>query len=188
MDFNFKKIGDIDVSNIKSLLMELKDNIWLESQIRKQIFNELFKETETIELIWDINSFDTNEVGKITEYYYMLNMGSFIEKLKPIYFQNYGDGHFVRILLVKMKKNTNIKPHIDTGKSLTICHRTHIPIITNKLVFFTVNDETKNLNEGEIWEISNQKIHSLKNESDMDRIHLILDYYAIPNIKSKILI
>ena len=183
---NFKKIGNIEISDIKNSLVELNENIWLESQTRQKLGVELFKDTETIELIWDFDSFDVTEINKITKYYYMLNINNFVEKLKPIYFQNYGDGHFIRILLVKLKKKSFIKPHTDVGVSLTTCHRTHIPIITNQYVYFTVNNETKNLKEGEIWEISNQKRHSVKNESDIDRVHLILDYYVTNNIKNLI--
>jgi aspartyl/asparaginyl beta-hydroxylase (cupin superfamily) len=54
--------------------------------------------------------------------------------------------------------------------------RTHIPIITNSEVTFIVGGETKYLKEGEIWEIDNSKEHSVNNNSNVDRIHLIMDY------------
>ena len=62
---------------------------------------------------------------------------------------------------------------------MTTCKRTHIPIITNSEVTFTVGGETKFLKEGEIWEINNTKEHSVDNNSDIDRIHLLID--IMPN-------
>ena len=56
-------------------------------------------------------------------------------------------------------------------------HRTHIPITTNKSIKFMVGNEVKNLKEGEVWEINNADTHAVNNESDKDRVHLIVDYY-----------
>jgi aspartyl/asparaginyl beta-hydroxylase (cupin superfamily) len=76
-----------------------------------------------------------------------------------------------------LKSNSKIDKHIDAGKSLSICHRVHIPIITNKNVLFEIDNEIKNLKEGEMWEINNsEKIHSVVNNSNTDRIHLIVDW------------
>ena len=42
---------------------------------------------------------------------------------------------------------------------------------------FTVGEEEKNMRVGEMWEINNNdKSHSVINGSDIDRVHLILDY------------
>jgi aspartyl/asparaginyl beta-hydroxylase (cupin superfamily) len=60
--------------------------------------------------------------------------------------------------------------------SLEFCNRTHIPIKTNDNVLFTVAGETINMKEGEIWEFNNQKYHSVHNNGDEDRWHLIIDY------------
>jgi quercetin dioxygenase-like cupin family protein len=49
-------------------------------------------------------------------------------------------------------------------------------LITNKDILFTVGNTTKNLKEGEIWEINNQNLHSVQNNSKEERIHLIIDY------------
>ena len=172
MNFNFKMYGNIDVSYLKNHLNEMD---WTEHTIRQNLY-DMHKDTETLEVIWDIESLRTDKIGKIHSNYYKLNMESFIEKVKPIYETNCGDGYFVRILLVKLKANSNITPHVDTGDSLTNSKRTHIPIITNSDVTFTVGGETKHLKEGEIWEINNTREHSVDNNSNIDRIHLLMDY------------
>jgi aspartyl/asparaginyl beta-hydroxylase (cupin superfamily) len=66
---------------------------------------------------------------------------------------------------------------MDSGYSLESCNRIHIPIITNNEVYFTVGGERKNLKDGEMWQINNNnKMHSVENNSNQDRIHLITDW------------
>ena len=172
MIFNFKMYGNINTNYLKDNLNGLD---WNEHTIRQSLF-EMHKETQTLEVMWDMESLQTDKVGKIHSNYYKLDIELFLEKIKPIYKSICGDGYFLRILLVKLKANSNITPHIDTGDSLSNCKRTHIPIITNSKVTFTVGGETKYLKEGEIWEIDNTKEHSVKNNSNVDRIHLLIDY------------
>ena len=56
-----------------------------------------------------------------------------------------------RARLMKLKSRTNYTYHQDYTK------RFHIPLITNDKIFFTVDNETKNLKVGEMWEINNSK-------------------------------
>ena len=169
---NFKMYGNIDVNNLKDNLNGLN---WDEHTTRQNLY-EMHKDTQTLEIMWDLESLQTDKIGKIHSNYYKLNIESFIKKIKPIYESNCGEGYFIRILIVKLKANSNIAPHVDAGISLINCKRTHIPIITNSEVTFTISGETKYLKEGEIWEIDNSKEHSVDNNSDVDRIHLLIDY------------
>jgi hypothetical protein len=178
MKDNYKFLSKIDVIGLKNKIKELPNEIWDEHTLRQTRFKP-HKHTQTLEIMWDVDSLQTNKIGKIHSNYYKLDMELFLNKIKPIYESNYGEGYFVRVLLVKLKSNTNIATHTDKGESLINCKRTHVPIITNKLVSFTVNNEKKYMDEGEIWEIDNTKEHSVNNHSNEDRIHLIVDYNQI---------
>jgi quercetin dioxygenase-like cupin family protein len=180
---NYNYVGKFDITNIKNKLIEINEEIWLEHTLRQTIF-EAHKSTQTIELMWDINSLNNNKRGKIHPNFYKLNIDSLLIDLKPIYEKKYGEGDFIRILLVKLKKESKITPHIDSGDSLVFCKRTHIAVITNPNVIFIVGGESKNMKEGDIWEINNQNIHSVNNNSNDDRIHFIIDY-QIENKKVK---
>jgi hypothetical protein len=175
---NYRFLSKIDIIDLKNKIKELPNEMWDEHILRQTLF-EPHKHTQTLEIMWDMGSLEINKVGKIHSNYYKLDMELFLNKLKPIYELNYGKGYFVRVLLVKLKSNTNIATHIDNGESLINCKRTHIPIITNELVSFTIDNEKKYLSEGEIWEINNTKEHSVNNDSNEDRIHLIVDYNQI---------
>jgi quercetin dioxygenase-like cupin family protein len=87
------------------------------------------------------------------------------------------DGYIFRAILVNLPAHKSIPPHIDSGKSLEIPRRLHIPIVTNPDCYFTVGSISKQMKEGEVWEINNDKRqHSVVNDGDTDRIHLIVDF------------
>jgi len=172
---NFKYIGVCDVSSTKIRLQEIGESIWLEHTIRQTVFGA-HKHTETIELMWDLESLSDIRPGKIHSNFYKFNIEEFLNEVKPLYKEKYGEGKFLRVLLVKLKKQSSIYPHKDNGDTLALCKRTHIPVITNELVSFKIDDEIKYLKEGEIWEINNQNLHSVENTSNEDRIHFIIDY------------
>ena len=169
----FIHYGNFDVSKIlESINHPTLD--WDEFDIRQKIFIE-HRYTKTIPLIfnYDFNSFDVvptkhllifqNELNKLESY-----LKNTIKK----------DGYIMRAILVKLLKNSIIPPHVDVvGKTLVLGKRLHIPIVTNKDCLFSVGDDIRNLNVGEIWEINNdKKTHGVSNNGDEDRIHLIVDW------------
>ncbi len=173
---NYSFVGNCDITQIVEVLNSESNDIWLEHKYR-QNNTKTHKDTNTVELFWDKDSLYSGNIGKIHPTNYLkFNIPTFLELLRPLYEKAYGKGYFVRALLVKMLPNSRILPHKDNGKSLISCKRTHIPVVTNKNVLFTVNGETKHLQEGEIWEINNTVMHSVVNNSKYCRIHLIIDY------------
>jgi aspartyl/asparaginyl beta-hydroxylase (cupin superfamily) len=78
------------------------------------------------------------------------------------------------------KHNDNIDPDIENKKII----RLHIPIRTNDSVVFTIyeNDEDEigqelNLKTGHYYYIDVTKPHSVTNNSDIDRYHLVVDCF-----------
>ena len=94
---------------------------------------------------------------------------------------------FERIRFMKLaarkslrKHNDNIDPDIENKKII----RLHIPIRTNDSVVFTIyeNDEDEigqelNLKTGHYYYIDVTKPHSVTNNSDIDRYHLVVDCF-----------
>jgi len=175
-NYNYKLLGNCNVTNLKNKIDKLTEQDWLEHQLRQNLF-EVHKHTNTLEILWDIDSLNNNTVGKVHNNFFKLNIETFLKNIEPLYKNYYGSGYFIRVLITKLKSNLIISPHIDKGNSLKDCKRTHIPIKTHPNCIFTIGGETKHLKEGEIWEINNfQKEHSVENNSNEDRIHMILDY------------
>jgi len=170
-NFNYNFITSTDVSAIKYKLPEV-ENDWDEFDWRQKRF-EVHKETKTIPLIFDKDFRLDNPTYHIS--YTIFN--SQMETLKKIYKKYVGPGYIIRALLVMLPAKSKIPKHIDSGTSLELCTRTHIPIITHKDVVFDIDGEQKHLKEGEIWEINNaNKRHAVTNGSEKDRVHLIIDW------------
>lgn len=170
---SFKNFGIIDVAGFKKIISENNFD-WDEFNFRQQRGQMVHKETKSIPIIFD-ESFSLQKFTK-TKYYHLFE--NEINKLETHLLNTIQeDGYIFRALLVNLPAHKEIKPHIDTGASLVIPRRIHIPITTNQDCYFTVGDTKKNLKEGEIWEIDNDgRRHSVSNGGDTDRIHLIVDF------------
>ena len=172
---NFKLLKpDVDLEFIKRKLSKIPERAWHGSG-REQTY-EVHKQTQALLLIHDEDFRHYNPT------YHDL-YSQFRKELKPVfdfiadYFNQ--DGYIVRTLFARLAGHGRIDTHTDGLYSLLKCNRIHIPIITNDQVVFTIGGEEKVLGEGEMWEINNATLHAVENNSDEDRIHLIIDW--VPN-------
>lgn len=169
---NFNYIDFIDISNIKKKVNKFTDKEWNAFNFRQKTY-DVHKDTQTIPLIFD-NDF---RLSNPTYLSYYTKFKQDLNSIRNVFNIKFGNGYIIRAILVNLKANSCIGRHIDVGVSLELCNRVHIPIITNDKVLFEVGGEVKNLKEGEVWEINNsQKLHSVVNNSKVDRIHLIIDW------------
>jgi len=173
MKLGFKYLGKVNIKTIDESLNKLN---WEKFVYRQQTF-DVHKHTQTVPLIFD-------EDFRITNPTYLEDFNRYkdcLAELKQKFKKKLGEGFIIRALLVKLKNNSAIPPHIDAGMSLSSCNRVHIPIVTNNKVIFTVGEESKYLKVGEIWEINNsRKRHAVSNSSNKDRVHLIVDWMPQP--------
>jgi Aspartyl/Asparaginyl beta-hydroxylase len=80
------------------------------------------------------------------------------------------------VRLLKLNAGAIIKEHKDND----LCFekgevRFHIPVRTHMDVHFFLDKEEMNLHEGECWYMNFNLLHSIHNESNIDRIHLVID-------------
>jgi hypothetical protein len=164
----------IDVELIKNKLAQISQAEWNKSG-REKTF-EAHRQTKSLMLIYDEDFRHYNPT-------YQGIYSKFEAELKPLLetiaenFQH--NGFVVRMILAKLQGHGSIPVHTDSGYSLLKCHRIHIPIVSNDQSFFMVGGERKVMHEGEMWEINNATLHAVDNQSDEDRIHLIIDW--VPN-------
>jgi Aspartyl/Asparaginyl beta-hydroxylase len=80
------------------------------------------------------------------------------------------------VRLMNLKAKSEIKTHTDNagGYDDGFC-RIHIPILTNEKVEFIVNGKSLPMKIGEGWYANFSQPHSVKNEGETDRIHLVID-------------
>lgn len=121
-----------------------------------------------------INKFKIENKEKLNKF---INISkNLLKELKNLY----GHGTFSSIQIAKMSGGGVILPHIDDGLEFVFSHRIHIPLITNKNVIFTIDDEDFYFPPKNVYELNNLKVHSVKNNNPIEynRIHLILDYIS----------
>ena len=167
---NFHRVGEMDVTPWLTTLDTVSEMVWREDSWRQEYF-QIHQDTQTIPLVFDRYFV---EVIK-TKHYDMFEHN--LMPLESALSTHYGDGYTQRVILTKLKPQGIIPEHRDTGKCFQVSHRVHLPLITNDQVLFTVGDETITMHAGELWEINNtQRLHSVINKSDRERVHLIIDW------------
>ena len=169
-DFKYNFIGNIAVSDLDLFFSEGDWNSWTYKQTKWEVHSQ----TKSIPILID-ESYETK--GKKTKYF--SKFGDLIVKIQDIIRKFYGDGEIIRIELVTLPKKSNVPNHYDVGESLQNDRRIHLVLQTNKNVIFTVDGEEKNMKVGEMWEINNSKYHSVFNNGDIDRIHMIIDFKKV---------
>lgn len=80
------------------------------------------------------------------------------------------------VRLLNLKSGATIKPHRD----FDLCFekgeaRLHIPVFTSNKVSFYSENELIPMQEGQCWYINANITHSVANNGDTDRIHLVID-------------
>jgi len=181
---NFRRIGGANIEPIKAMIAELEREQWENEEIRQQRY-EAHRDTQSIPLVHDSDFRHTEPTrhpalkifGPIIRPVLSITADYYDESPKGIELsEKFGIGYFIRANLVRLLPGVTIAEHRDMNFSLTHAHRIHVPIITNDQVHFTVGGETLDIPEGEIYEINNRRMHSVCNDGNDPRVHLILDY------------
>ncbi len=99
------------------------------------------------------------------------------------------------VRLLNLKPGAIIKEHRDAELNFEKGEiRIHIPVLTNSLVEFYLDKERMFLKEGECWYMNFNLKHSIQNNSEQDRVHLVIDavvndwvneLFATPNLLKK---
>ncbi len=181
---NFRDIGTFDVSELVALVNQLPQSEWDKQNVRQKRY-EVHKDTQFIGIVYDEDFRHQNGTrhemldtfgkalnplfAKVAQYYESAPdiMGKFG---RPV------QGYFIRVSLAKLRAGGEINEHKDMNFSLAHSHRIHIPLITNPDVKFNIAYESRNLKVGEVVEINNRRVHSVKNDGDEDRVHIIMDW------------
>lgn len=93
----------------------------------------------------------------------------------------YGSGHdgLAKIMLSRLRPHTTIPSHADSHPSSQVPHNVHVPLITDPQVRFVIDGTRYHLPTGHAYEINTLLEHSVVNESDLHRVHLIIEIYPL---------
>ena len=78
--------------------------------------------------------------------------------------------------LLNLHAGSTIKAHRDSELNFENGEiRLHIPVLTHPEVEFFLDGERMNLQEGECWYMNFNLLHSINNNSPVNRVHLVID-------------
>jgi hypothetical protein len=80
-----------------------------------------------------------------------------------------------RVSLIRLLAGKVINQHIDFGAYYQHYQRFHVPLITNPQVLFTGEHESLHLPVGHVYRLDNLQMHGVRNDSEQDRVHLVVD-------------
>lgn len=92
------------------------------------------------------------------------------------------------VRLMRLKPRAHIKPHCDKGLCMEEGEaRLHLPIFTNEKIDFFVNNRRVPMTPDQFWYINADQLHEVKNNSNEDRINLVIDCVVNDWLTQKIL-
>jgi len=152
------------------LFLTQKD--WLDYKKRKLAGGAAAENTDTIPLVYDLkHRINSRILHKDYE-----RFSAYIDEVIGVVIEKIGEVEVQQAMLTNLRAGIVIPRHRDKGPLTAKTHRIHVPVITNTGCIFSVGDESKNLPAGQIWIIDNvNRYHSVGNNGDSDRVHLIID-------------
>jgi len=88
---------------------------------------------------------------------------------------NYKNRYYPKVMLANLPPKKIIRPHIDGNKIGYVPHKIHVPIQTNESAFFFLKTKQFHFKKGVAYEVNNGKKHSVVNNGNTNRIHLIFE-------------
>jgi hypothetical protein len=170
-EFEHEVIFDYDASHIKKYLQDNWASLWKDIPERKEWFAQ---ESTDISLLYNLPDSLTEVFGKFyinEELINDMNLQELFNKLTLETGRRLG-----RAMLIKLPAKKSIAKHIDRGHHLETCDRIHLPIITDNNVKFIINETVYPMPSGVVARINNNVLHGVENNSENDRVHLVMDF------------
>ena len=170
-----KALGEYDIEPLRDKLLALPEEAWWGNQFR-QLEYEVHAHTQSIVMVFtDGEGWPNKEVSK--DKGWDLLAPEAIPLMHTILEDHYPPGGtIIRAMAARLQAGGIIKPHNDKHPSFHYGHRIHIPIYTNSRVRFMIDGRPQQMQIGEVYEINNQKQHSVMNKGTEGRINFIFDY------------
>lgn len=176
---NFKVLlTDVDISDLKSAILATPQSAWDENKTRQKMFANVAKDTETLMLKFNGPTQNINHPSETKTFDAWYKWEELLTPIINRLMALYPNAVISKCIFPKLFAGGIIMKHLDSGPTLELVHRIHIPIVTNENTIFTCNDEELNMKEGCAYEVNNQRLHSVVNNGKEDRIHLLIDLYC----------
>jgi hypothetical protein len=170
-----RSLGPVDAQALIDAVLAADEVAWNENVERQKSY-EVHEQTRSIVLLFaEVERWPEVEVVKNPGWARLSHvavplMHEIIRRFYP------PGGTIIRAMAARLLAGGRIIPHRDAHPSFAAGHRIHVPVVTNPRVRFMIDGQPHQLQVGEAYEINNQKVHSVMNKGDTDRINFIFDY------------
>ena len=167
-------LGEVDVKALSQCILSQDASVWTEQLIRQQNY-EVHQDTESIVMLFCDETWPAGEIHQEAGWDRLAEVAMpLIDHIINTYYTS--GGTLLRAMAAKLKAGGRISPHVDSLESFHMGHRIHVPITTNAAVRFMIEGKPYQFEVGKVYELNNQKTHSVMNMSKEDRISFIFDY------------
>jgi len=183
-DFDMVKIGDVPPQPWLAALSKIDPETWDEMDYRQSRTRVgggpgIHSATQSLPVLWNMPP-EFNRVRP--QHQIKLHRGQLfhrpLHQLRHACHHTYGRGWLLRCLVVRLPAGEEIPRHRDNGYSFEVSHRIHVPLISDPAVRFKVGETEVHMAEGEVWEINNFRYHAVRNDSLVNRLHVIADWHT----------
>ncbi|MFK8050000.1 MAG: aspartyl/asparaginyl beta-hydroxylase domain-containing protein [Halioglobus sp.] len=176
-----RELGEFDISGLQDVILGLGDDDWLGNEYRQDTY-EVHEQTQSIVMVFTDGSGWPN-IEVVRESGWDLLAEQAVPLMHEILEKHYPPGGtIIRAMAARLIPGGIIKPHKDKHPSFHFGHRIHIPLVTNPRVRFMLDGKPYKFEVGKVYEINNQKQHSVMNKGDEGRINFIFDYVPPQNL------
>eukprot|EP00927_Polykrikos_kofoidii_P016828 TRINITY_DN17630_c0_g1_i1.p1 TRINITY_DN17630_c0_g1~~TRINITY_DN17630_c0_g1_i1.p1 ORF type:complete len:353 (+),score=50.68 TRINITY_DN17630_c0_g1_i1:65-1060(+) len=166
--------------NTDAALAEIEragEEAWYDNTMRQDSF-AVHNNTQSLLLLWKANSnlFEaTKEHPKWPIWKPILE--PVLRAACDHYGYNYDEIDVYKAMLARLPPNASVSPHADTSPCLAIPHRLHWVVSGEEGVNTYIGKEQINIENGQLFEFNNVRVHSVENRGPHHRIHAIFDVH-----------
>jgi len=180
--------------NVGALMLQLstKPQLWNQNTMRQDASIEIDGETfetphSNVDDIWlRMQKPDCIDIRESVNYPAMAELPE-ARKLIQAVMNDVGGERIGRCMITRLPCGMEIGEHVDIGDDLRIYYdneqyysRFHVVLQGLPGSLFHCGDETVVMQTGEVWWFDNSVKHSVINNSEDDRIHMIIDIRVMP--------
>ncbi len=172
-----RDLGAVRARPLYRLMRALTQSAWDDNPLRQDRF-AVHRRTRSVLFLWTAHEGWPDVQTVVLERY-----GAFESALLPIFRAasvRLNERHaVVNAMLAELPPGASIPAHVDTAPLFGAARRMHVPLQTNAEVTFTVDGEAIATPVGHLIEINNRRVHGVRNDGAMPRVHLIFDAVVV---------
>ncbi len=170
-----RDLGAIDATDLRDAILRQDDAAWYENEYRQKSFYVHDQTRSIVMIAVDDDKWPDGASRRGAGWNRIADVA--LPVMSRIISKHYPEGgEVIRAVAAKLLAGATIKAHSDIHQSFHCAHRIHVPITTNRKVWFTINGRPYQLELDHAYEVNNQAQHSVTNRGSEDRITFIFDY------------